>query len=297
MVYGMKKVFCLFLSIVILSALLSGCAIRENDPYRPGEEQDQTTVPNPAEHSTEADVEETTETAPGQSSGEEREGDLTFVIETPYCNFKYPKKWEDAVEISASKTEEVYTVQFSADGNPLFAISCNDGSGYVLGTLKAAGKSVSISLTTYQLDANSAQYATYSSMQEDVNVILEHLRTDYAFDLNGGAEEDETSVFEIQTAVAPLYYPEKWKGSVTVQVTEKSVEFLCEDAKLFSVLFGPGDAYLLGTYRGTEIRIASYDLEAGAFSKAEYQRLCAMQEDVNVMIEYLMEDSNFTLSP
>ncbi len=129
-------------------------------------------------------------------------------------------------------------------------------------------------------------------MQEDVNVILHFLEEDYEFLTGQAVGPEEESVFEIPTNVAALYYPQRWKDAVQIQNTDSKVSFYAGDIELFAIVFdAPDDGYLLGTYDGHSVSLITSDLDP---NEKEYDRLCAMQEDINIVLQHLMEDPKFT---
>lgn len=219
----------------------------------------------------------------------------TFSIATRYCTISYPKKWKDAVQIDIEEGD-VYSVKFSADDIPLFDLSFNGGDGNVLGTLKNKKENIIIRITTYDINKDNGNYEDYAKMQNDINVIIEHLISEYDFVADEIVENEDDSVYKIKTSVATLFYPEKWKDSVTIKKSEKSIKFSCNGTKLFDLLFDGTEGYLLGTYNNTEIRIVSYDIEEEKFSDSEFVELRAMQEGVNVIIDYLVKDKNFAIN-
>jgi hypothetical protein len=108
--------------------------------------------------------------------------------------------------------------------------------------------------------------------------------------------EPDVPVFDIKTRVCVMKYPLKWKDLVTVEVADDSVCFSYGDIKLFDLLFDSDEGYLLGTYDGTQIKIISYDFDKDSLSEDEYFNCCAMQEDVNVILQYWLSDKNFVIA-
>lgn len=108
--------------------------------------------------------------------------------------------------------------------------------------------------------------------------------------------EPDVPVFDIETRVCVMKYPLKWKDLVTVEVADDSVCFSYGDIKLFDLLFDSDEGYLLGTYDGTQIKIISYDFDKDSLSEDEYFNCCAMQEDVNVILQYWLSDKNFVMA-
>ena len=108
--------------------------------------------------------------------------------------------------------------------------------------------------------------------------------------------EPDVPVFDIKTRVCVMKYPLKWKDLVTVEVADDSVCFSYGDIKLFDLLFDSDEGYLLGTYDGTQIKLISYDFDKDSLSEDESFNCCAMQEDVNVILQYWLSDKNFVIA-
>lgn len=94
-------------------------------------------------------------------------GDV-FPIETSVVTLYYPAKWKDSVEIEVKED----SVLFSAEGTKLFELVFRESEGYYLGSYNETP----IWLRTYELSDD-----THFAMQEDVNVIVEHLLKDERF--------------------------------------------------------------------------------------------------------------------
>lgn len=234
------------------------------------------------------------EKIPEASSG----GDGVFVIKSPYCDLKYPEKWQDQVDIFV-ETGSFCTVEFTdkRSGTPLFDLVFGREKGNLYGTLILDGENIVIRIVDYELDQNAEDYQTLCMMQEDVNVILQHLTEDYTVVINEIVEKNsDPSVMSIQTPLVTLYYPQKWAEKVTVTSGASGATFVYGEFPLFDLTFGGGEGVLLGTYLAVPIRITSYTLDRETVSENIYDEYCAMQEDVNVILQYLMEDSDFVIN-
>lgn len=55
------------------------------------------------------------------------------------------------------------------------------------------------------------------------------------------------------------------------------------------------NAIFFGTYQQTPIYIVSYEIDETQYTEAEYGTLRMMQEDIDVILDRLMSDPNFTL--
>lgn len=226
------------------------------------------------------------------SEEEQIRSEEVFTIETKYCNLCYPEKWKENLQIGIDEND-VYTVNFSADGIELFDLSFNGEDGYALGTLKTEEGNFVVRVVSYDIDDSIENYETYLMMQDDINIIIEHMVSDYEFIVGEIVEDGNDSVYGIETSVTTFYYPEKWKDIVTIDKTEDSVQFSYNDIKLFDLNFSGTDGYLLGKYKDIEIRVVSYEINEDNISVTELTELRAMQEDVNVIIQKLFLDNNF----
>lgn len=213
-----------------------------------------------------------------------------FSIETPYCTLYYPTQWEDTVTIHVSE-DEPCKAAFSVDTYPLFDILFNSNEGEYLGTL--TDTSTTLCAVFYEWNEACATFEEYTAMQEDINVILEHLMADYPFTTSVVADDE---VFAIETEVATFYYPTRWEKTLTVDVAQDRVSFSTPTTLLFELRFNGDDGHLLGTYDGTEIRVVYSELESDGVSEETYREWIAMQEDVNVILEYLSADSKFIVN-
>ncbi|MCQ2530239.1 MAG: hypothetical protein MJ086_03190 [Lachnospiraceae bacterium] len=236
-----------------------------------------------------------------------------FSIETKYANLEYPDKWKDVV-----KTEIVegnpYTVKYYRTTEKgdilLFELTFGGGDGYKLGSMNVDGQEVDVFVKDYEIDQQAmseAEYLDCCAMEEDVNVIISKLIENNGFVLVGdeqNTEPEDTSIYGIETKYGVLSYPAKWKDIAIVKVVNDDpyvVKFAGqtadEEVPLFDLTFNGGDGYLLGTMNvdgeDVEIRINDYTFDQENLSEEDYYTCCAMQEDVNVILQYLVEDYGF----
>lgn len=92
-----------------------------------------------------------------------------FDIETSVVTLKYPLKWKDKVTIEVSDGK----VCFSNEGTPLFDLVFSEGEGYLLGSYNGTP----IYLVEYPVSTEEQ-----IQMKDDVNVILDYLSMDEAFE-------------------------------------------------------------------------------------------------------------------
>lgn len=217
----------------------------------------------------------------------------TFTIETETCVLKYPKKWEGTVSTTVDNEKGI--VSFKTGDTPLFDILFDGEAGDLLGTLQVNGRNVVLRLKTYEIDPEGEQYAQQLEMQEDINVLLNYLNTDYSFAAGMEVPQEDLPVFEIKTDTVTLYYPEKWKDQVRTEVTDQGVSFASGDTRLFDITFAETEnSVLLGYYGRLPIYMVAYDLDQSSLSPEDFSRLRVMQEDVNVILQHLMTDAAFT---
>ncbi len=238
-----------------------------------------------------------------------------FTIETKYGTLEYPVKWKKVTKTEIA--DEPYAVKFccvtSAGNIPLFELNFGSDEGFLLGTLSKDGKSVPVYLNSFDIDKTALseeEYINCCAMEEDVNVIISRLVEKNSMVLPGNEPisnlpEDNGKVYAIETKFGKLSYPEKWKELAKIEIVEAPVymvKFSTETASgkipLVDLTFNGGDGYLLGTMKvdgkDIAIRIDDYALDQSTLNEKDYFNCCAMQEDVNVILEHLVEDYGFT---
>ena len=102
---------------------------------------------------------------------------------------------------------------------------------------------------------------------------------------------DTTDMILVETPIGRLCYPAKWADDVRFDVSEQQVTAFCGDVKLFALYFGGETGDLFGTLKlndtETELRYEMFDLDA---SREDIDILSAMQDDINVIFQYLIQD-------
>lgn len=115
--------------------------------------------------------------------------------------------------------------------------------------------------------------------------------------------DDET--FVINTKYCDLQYPITWEEYTEIVIKDEEpyvVEFYVKTADtnvhLFDLSFGKTDAYYLGTLKDSDVDLylENYVIDENTMTNEEYNRCCAMEEDINVLISKLIEDSNFEIA-
>ena len=234
---------------------------------------------------------------PSDSSGlvTDTSAEIT-VYKTKYCDLKYPMKWADQVKVEIDEGG-AYTVKFALrDGTPIFDLIFDGQTGLLLGTLTGDNTNTVIRFVDYPMEETDSRYNTFCAMAEDVNVIIENLTRDYSFAAGEDITNEDPATFEINTSVAVLQYPAKWQDKVNIDLSDTSAKFTCGEYKLFDLYFEGEEGSLLGTFKGKPIRMVSYDIDPSIMSGEMFDQLCAMQEDVNVILQHLMEDTEFIIA-
>lgn len=204
-----------------------------------------------------------------------------YTIKVNDIELKYPERWKDKVQVKVTESG----ASFAAGEVKLFDFLFNSTEGHVLGTIIGDKANTVVSVKDYPLEKETEELI---EMQQDLNVIYRHLTKDYEFVMNEVVGKDDDATFDIETSVVTLKYPAKWKDKVQVKTYDKVVSFSAGDTKLFDLRFEKCDGFLLGTYKDTPIYIIDYPIDG--------DELMAMQADVNVILEHLQEDENFTLN-
>ncbi len=261
----MKKQFVIITMLVLFIIVLAGCSAKKDSP--------------------------------SDSSGlvTDTSAEVT-VYKTKYCDLKYPIKWADQVKAEIDESG-AYTVKFAlSDGTPIFDLIFDGQTGLLLGTLTGDDTNTVIRFVDYPMEENDNRYNTFCAMAEDVNVIIENLTRDYSFAAGEEIVKEDPTTFEINTSVTVLQYPAKWQDKVNIDLSDSSAKFSCGEYKLFDLYFEGEEGSLLGTYKGKPFRMVSYDIDPSAVSGEMFDVLCAMQEDVNVILQYLMKDTEFIIA-
>ena len=232
-------------------------------------------------------------TAENSSADLPEEKDLaeekTVTVSTPYADLRVPESLDAAVSHEESgNTPYVLTFKSNASGLELFSFIFNGESESLLGTLIGEDANTVIYLHIPELETDSEFYEDDVFYQSQMNVIIDHLAEDYEMVFNEIVEPEDTAVFDIETSVVTLKYPEKWKDQVQVDVQKDGVKFSANGTPLFDLMFKECDGYLLGTYQDTPIYMVEHPVEN--------EEQAAMQMGVNTILQELMQDSNFVVN-
>lgn len=230
------------------------------------------------------------------SNTETTEKKETIPVETKYCTLQVPKDFDGKVKWDID--DEPYSIDFkTSEGDmDLFEISFNEEDGDLLGTLVLEEENVVLYADFAEIDSEDSKYKELAGYQEGINTIIDGLTADYDFRIDEVVDVNEGKTFDIETSVATLKYPLKWKDVVNVDVQDNKVAFATDEEKLFDLEFGKSEGFLLGTYDGTEIYVVTYEIDSDKYSENEYMNLSGMQNDINVIVENLEKDSKFEIN-
>ena len=271
----MKKIASVIAAIMVFALMISGC---NNKTVQSGQQETETSV------------------LVGSTPDTGKKDDNVFTINTKYGDLKFPTKWKDDVEVKISE-EEPYTVSFTSreNGERIFSLHFGKGEGYLLGTLNSNDEQIKVFVDNAELDAKAKDYDKLCEIQEDVNVILNHLTEDYDFKpaVQNIPTEENTEVYEIKTTIATFCYPTRWKDRISVKDEDGTVSFFSDDVDVFELKLGGTDGFSVGTYDGKDLRLVTFAFTQYKDDQKRFEELCQMQEDVNVLLDHLDRDKAF----
>ena len=220
----------------------------------------------------------------GTSAAKEK----TVTISTPFVDLKVSENFDANVSHEVVN-ENPYTLLYRAKKGKaeLFSLIFNGSGEALLGTVVGDKENTAIYINMPELDKDSEYYEENCIYQEGVNDILDGLMADYNFSVKEAAANEDNSTFDIPTSVVTLKYPAKWKEKVQITVLKDGVQFSNNDTRLFDLMFTECDGYRLGTYKDIPIYVVDY--------MTENDEQAVMQEDVNVILQYLMKDPDFVV--
>ena len=229
----------------------------------------------------------------GNGSGSTKDESVkSTAFSTPYAELRLPDSYVGSVKAEV-ENKDPYTLTFSSgnDGTRLYSLIFNGEGEILLGTILGEKEYTTLYATVYPLDQESENFVDNAEYQEDMDIILANLRSDYSFENGEVLEKPET--FEIKTDVVTLCYPTKWKDKVDIKNEADSVTFSSDGTVLFVVSFVDDGGYLLGEYKGHPIYLTLGSLSGIDKESEAYKEMSAMQEDSNVMLDALESDPDF----
>lgn len=210
-------------------------------------------------------------------------------ITTPYAVLKVAQSF-DAHVYYEETSKDPYTLSFFSmdDKTKLFSLVFNGEGDVLLGTIIGDKANTVIYMNPEKLDKASLNYEANLGYQEQVSDIINGLIADYDFVPDKAIESSDNTVFDIKTSVVTIKYPNKWKDKVTIDVSDDGVKFSNNGTPLFDVMFTECDGNLLGKYKDTPVYIVEYSVDS--------EEQIEMKEDVNVILQNLMKDPDFTVN-
>ena len=118
----------------------------------------------------------------------------------------------------------------------------------------------------------------------------------------GEKPEADDDTYPIETPYGTLRYPQKWQAFTRTEENGNAVSFYGwvegkSEQPLFTLQFGEGDGYLLGTLDGTGVFIVdNVPVFDETWSDAEKETVSAMQEDLDVIVQDLFARDSFTIA-
>lgn len=241
-----------------------------------------------------------------QQTGETEDVD-DLQIQTPYGVLNYPGKWNGLVKIDIT-TDDGYVVTFSgllADVYyPLFDIVFADHAEAALGYLSMeTGERVSVGVRTYEIgvddDLTPEMQQRFYEMQEGLNDVLA--------DLPIVSDDGSQEMITVETPYCDLVYSGIWGTDLYTEQIEENGYRVCfygktegiEPQLLFEIRFGGDQGSLLGRLEenNTPVYLIYYEMDPEwNLTQQAIDKLYAMQEEVNVIVENLKQEEAFTPS-
>lgn len=132
-------------------------------------------------------------------------------------------------------------------------------------------------------NTDSTEAAATSDQQETENSLIDNNIVDSA------------EMMTVKTSFTDLSYPKKWEKKVKFTVTDAAVQASCGDVKLFSLYFNDkkGDKYGTLIIEGQTLTL-SYELYDINEEESNFDELCAMQDDINVIFQCLIDEGKLS---
>lgn len=216
-----------------------------------------------------------------------------YTIDTPYCTLKLPLELKEVVDCEMDEDPCILLIKVKENDTPLYSISFGVEAETVFGTLPTDDGNIVLYSNIYSFEDTDPNYNDYMTYQESLGYIADNLASDYKFIVGSAIIEEKVETYDIPTSVITLKYPVKWKDKVTVDVTDTAVFFSYNGTKLFDICFTECNGDLYGMCGDTPVYIMPYDINSDSVTPEEYNELFAMQDDMNVILRSLSDDSNF----
>lgn len=233
------------------------------------------------------------------------------VIATPYGNILFPGQYAPYLQVEETENPEL-TLKFiakmdSGKRQPLYELRFGQPVEPAIGQVVTDdGVAVGVYLNVYEATFDGTwpvkETALVSEMLELVNDLVEQLDM---VDLSAPIPEVQDGEIVIETPYCNLYFPERWKEELRIDVDKtKGYELLFignigehKGVKLFALNFGGGPeagqmAHTLRTDNDVQLHVylRSYTLDTEGWSALDRDTAMTMQEDVNHLLGKLKEE-------
>lgn len=113
---------------------------------------------------------------------------------------------------------------------------------------------------------------------------------------------EDGSVYYIDSYIGKLQYPLKWKSYIRTESSDTAISFFAtveshNEELLFRLEFAKSDGSLLGFLGETPVYVVdATDPTDETWSEIECEEFYAMQEDLNIILQGLMEREDFVVA-
>ena len=230
------------------------------------------------------------------------------VIETPYGNICFPGQYAPYLEVEKTETPEL-TMKFiasmdSGKTHPLFDLRFGQPVEPAIGQVVTGdGIAVGVYLTKYQAGYDGTWPVKETELVSEMLALVDGLVAQLDMvALDAPIPEIQDGEIVIETPYCKLYFPERWKEELRIDVDQsKGYELLFignfgehKGVKLFALNFGGGPeagqiAHTLRTENDVQLHIylRSFALEMDDWTALDADTARTMQEDVNYLLNRL----------
>lgn len=261
-----------FLPLVLILALLTGCAAAPADPTTEAISTPPVTTEPPAETAAPPDA-------------------ASIAVETPCGTLYLPDQW-DIPLIQETSLGDPMVIRFLAEDTALYALTFSSAPGpNDAGMVRVDGEAVYVGLELAALEHGSDLLL---SMQESVNLLLEQLPLEPVAPPSGPVVEGEDLL--ILTPYGSLHFPRSWEECLmTAQPDDGTLAFYCQlpdrdPVLLFTVRFGSDSGDICASITGPDGTVTQLSLDPAvpvfdaSWTQGEMDLVHAMQEDMNHLL-------------
>jgi hypothetical protein len=246
-------------------------------------------------------------------------------VSTPYVLLRYPGRWQDQVWAAYTETANGGNVIFygavGGDDVTLFEVifgSAGKDAAHV-GYVMINGDYLEVSIRVHEPEITATwsdkDRNTFAAMQEGINDLLGHLKSNPAYFSEPVTTPPETTLpskepdVVISTSYVELSIPAMWKDQMHTKIEDQTggytVTFIgtvgSHEAPLFAVLVGvtSDSCFPVGVLKvdGREVSVSIELIEIifdDSWSNKDMDTISAMQESLNDVLGELSKKPNFT---